>query len=158
VDIVFSATLKAFLRQDPDIIMVGEIRDMGTAEIVIKAAMIGYLIFSTLHTKDCPSIIGRLIDIGIPAYILSSSVKMVLSQRLARRLFPHCKQLVTGYNPQDLEMYGFRKEEILDLTIYGAKGCCNCNGTGHKGRIGLYELMENTDEVGKAISAEVPED
>jgi len=158
VGMTFSAALKAFLRQDPDIIMVGEIRDIDTAEIAIKAAMTGHLVFSTLHTNDCPSTIGRLIDIGIPSYMLASSVTMVLSQRLARRLCPHCKQVVTGHNPEDLEFYGFKKEEIPNLTIYGAKGCGNCNGTGHKGRMGLYELMEVTDEVGKAISAEVAED
>ncbi|WDP93047.1 MAG: type IV-A pilus assembly ATPase PilB [Desulfobacter sp.] len=158
VGMTFAAALKAFLRQDPDIIMVGEIRDIDTAEIAIKAAMTGHLVFATLHTNDCPSTIGRLADIGIPSYMLASSVTMVLSQRLARRLCPECKQVVTGHNPQDLEMYGFNKDEIDDLTIYGPKGCAHCNGTGYKGRVGLYELMEVTDEVGKAISAEVPED
>ncbi len=158
VGMTFAAALKAFLRQDPDIIMVGEIRDIDTAEIAIKAAMTGHLVFATLHTNDCPSTIGRLADIGIPAYMLASSVTMVLSQRLARRLCPECKQRVTGHNPQDLEMYGFAKEDIPNLEIYGPKGCAHCNGTGYKGRVGLYELMEVTDEVGKAISAQVPED
>ncbi len=158
VGMTFAAALKAFLRQDPDIIMVGEIRDIGTAEIAIKAAMTGHLVFSTLHTNDCPSTIGRLIDIGIPAYMLASSVTMVLSQRLARRLCPQCKQEVTGYDPDELEMYGFNKKEIPDLKIMGPKGCPHCNGTGYKGRVGLYELMEVNDEVGKAINAEVPED
>jgi len=158
VGMTFAAALKAFLRQDPDIIMVGEIRDIDTAEIAIKAAMTGHLVFATLHTNDCPSTIGRLADIGIPAYMLASSVTMVLSQRLARRLCPECKQIVTGHNPQDLELEGFDKDEIDDLKIYGPKGCSYCNGTGYKGRVGLYELMEVTDEVGKAISAEVPED
>lgn len=158
VGMTYAAALKAFLRQDPDIIMVGEIRDMVTAEIAIKAAMTGHLVFATLHTNDCPSTIGRLIDIGIPAYMLSSAITMVLSQRLARRLCPQCKQVVTGHNPKDLELEGFSKEEIPDLKIYGPVGCKACNGTGYKGRVGLYELMEVTDEVGKAISAEVPED
>ncbi|SDT94769.1 type IV-A pilus assembly ATPase PilB [Desulfobacula phenolica] len=158
VGMTFAAALKAFLRQDPDIIMVGEIRDMDTAEIAIKAAMTGHLVFATLHTNDCPSTIGRLIDIGIPSYMVASAVTLVLSQRLARRLCPHCKQIVTGHNPQDLELYGFSENEIQDLNIYGPKGCGHCNGTGYKGRLGLYELMEVTDEVGKAISAEVPED
>ncbi|MCG8688738.1 MAG: type IV-A pilus assembly ATPase PilB [Desulfobacterales bacterium] len=158
VGMTFAAALKAFLRQDPDIIMVGEIRDIDTAEIAIKAAMTGHLVFATLHTNDCPSTIGRLADIGIPSYMLASSVTMVLSQRLARRLCPECKQEVTGHNPADLEMYGFDKNELDELTIYGPKGCSHCNGTGYKGRVGLYELMEVTDEVGKAISAEVPED
>ncbi len=158
VGMTFAAALKAFLRQDPDIIMVGEIRDMDTAEIAIKAAMTGHLVFATLHTNDCPSTIGRLVDIGIPPYMLASSVTMVLSQRLARRLCPECKQIVTGYDPKELELQGFSKDEIKDLKIYGPKGCSHCNGTGYKGRVGLYELMEVTDEVAKAISAEVPED
>ncbi|ACN15403.1 PilB [Desulforapulum autotrophicum HRM2] len=158
VGMTFAAALKSFLRQDPDIIMVGEIRDINTAEIAIKAAMTGHLVFSTLHTNDCPSTIGRLVDIGIPPYMLASSVSMVLSQRLARRLCPQCKQVVTGYDPTDLELYGFSKAEIPDLKFYGPKGCANCNGTGYKGRVGLYELMEVTDEVSKAINAAVPED
>ncbi|WP_022668750.1 type IV-A pilus assembly ATPase PilB [Desulfospira joergensenii] len=158
VGMTFAAALKAFLRQDPDIIMVGEIRDIDTAEIAIKAAMTGHLVFATLHTNDCPSTIGRLVDIGIPPYMLASSVTMVLSQRLARRLCPECKQKVTGHNPEDLELDGFSKDEVDDLEIYGPNGCSNCNGTGYKGRVGLYELMEVTEEVAKAISAEVAED
>ena len=158
IGMTFAAALKAFLRQDPDIIMVGEIRDFETAEIAIKAAMTGHLVFATLHTNDCPSTIGRLIDIGIPSYMLASSVTMILSQRLARRLCPECKQVVTGHNPIDLEFQGFSKDEIPDLTIHGPKGCGHCNGTGHKGRVGLYELMEVPDNVAKAISAQVSED
>ncbi|SLM33247.1 PilB [Desulfamplus magnetovallimortis] len=158
VGMTFAAALKAFLRQDPDIIMVGEIRDITTAEIAIKAAMTGHLVFSTLHTNDCPSTIGRLIDIGIPSYMLASAVTMVLSQRLGRRLCPECKQEVTGYDPNELELYGFNKKEIPKLKIMGPKGCAHCNGTGYKGRVGLYELMEVTDEVAKAINANVPED
>ncbi len=158
IGMTFAAALKSFLRQDPDIIMVGEIRDIDTAEIAIKAAMTGHLVFATLHTNDCPSTIGRLVDIGIPPYMLASAVTLVLSQRLARRLCPECKQVVTGHNPTDLEFHGFSKDEIKDLKIYGPKGCSHCNGTGYKGRVGLYELMEVTDDVGKAISAEVPED
>jgi len=158
VGMTFAAALKSFLRQDPDIIMVGEIRDIETAEIAIKASMTGHLVFSTLHTNDCPSTIGRLVDIGLPSYMLASSITMVLSQRLARRLCPECKQVVTGHNPAELEFYGFDKLEIPDIKIYGPKGCSNCNGTGYKGRVGLFELMEVTDEVGKAINANVPED
>lgn len=154
----FAKALKAFLRQDPDIIMVGEIRDLETAEIAIKAAMTGHLVFATLHTNDCPSTIGRLVDLGIPPYMLSASVTMVMSQRLGRRLCPECKQIVTGHDEKNLESNGFAKGEIQDLKIYGPKGCKRCNGTGYKGRVGLYELMEVTDDVGKAISAEVPED
>jgi len=157
VGMTFAAALKSFLRQDPDIIMVGEIRDMETAEIAIKAAMTGHLVFSTLHTNDCPSTIGRLVDIGIPPYMVASAVTMVLSQRLVRRLC-QCKQKVENVDPRELEALGFRKEEIPNLTVYGPKGCEICKGSGYKGRVGLYELMEVTDDVGKAINASVPED
>lgn len=158
VGMTFAAALRSFLRQDPDIIMVGEIRDLETAEIAIKAAMTGHLVFSTLHTNDCPSTIGRLIDIGIPSYMLSSAVTMVLSQRLARKLCQNCKILVNKTDRDELESMGFSKKEIPDLKIYGPKGCPTCMGTGYKGRVGLYELMEVTDEVAKAINANVPED
>ncbi len=158
VGMTFPAALRSFLRQDPDIIMVGEIRDYETAEICLKAAMTGHLVFATLHTNDSPSTIGRLVDIGIPPYMLSGSVTMVLSQRLGRRLCPHCKEEVTGYDPKELEFHGFTKDEISGLKLYGPRGCNYCNGTGYKGRVGFYELMEVTDEVSKAINANVPED
>lgn len=158
VGMTFAAALRSFLRQDPDIIMVGEIRDLETAEIALKAAMTGHLVFSTLHTNDCPSTIGRLVDIGIPSYMVSAAVTMVLSQRLARKLCQKCKALVNKINPDELEAMGFPKDEIPDLKIYKPKGCPACKGTGYKGRLGLYELMEVTDEVAKAINANVPED
>ena len=154
----FAAALKAFLRQDPDIIMVGEIRDLSTAEIAIKAAMTGHLVFSTLHTNDCPSTIGRLVDIGIPPYMLASSVSMVLSQRLARKLCPQCKALVEDIDPAELEELGFAASEIPKLNIYEAVGCSACIGSGYKGRVGLYELMEVTGKVANVISAGVCED
>lgn len=157
VGMTFAAALKAFLRQDPDIIMVGEIRDMETAEIAIKAAMTGHLVFSTLHTNDSAATIGRLIDIGIPPYMLASSVTMVLAQRLGRRLCQKCKKEMS-YSNEDLLSYGFKEDELDDLTIYGPAGCGECNGLGYKGRVGFFELMETTDEVAKAISSEVPED
>ena len=157
VGMTFAAALKAFLRQDPDIIMVGEIRDIETAEIAIKAAMTGHLVFSTLHTNDSPATIGRLVDIGIPPYMLASSVTMVLSQRLGRKLCPNCKKIVQ-YEPEELAKIGFREDELEDLEIYGPNGCQECSNLGYKGRVGFFELMEITDEVGKAISAEVPED
>jgi type IV pilus assembly protein PilB len=157
IGMTFAAALRAFLRQDPDIIMVGEIRDKETAEIAIKAAMTGHLVFSTLHTNDCPSTIERLVDIGIPAYLLASSVTMVLSQRLVRKLCPQCKVKVKDIDPNELENMGFSKNEIPNLTIYGPKGCPACN-SGYKGRVGLFELMEVTEDVAKAISAGVPAD
>ncbi|MEE4313603.1 MAG: ATPase, T2SS/T4P/T4SS family, partial [Desulfofustis sp.] len=157
VGMTFAAALKAFLRQDPDIIMVGEIRDYETAEIAIKAAMTGHLVFSTLHTNDSAATIGRLVDIGVPPYMIASSVTMVLSQRLGRRLCQKCKKVVE-YDPKELMRAGFSEEEVEDLTVYGPAGCPDCNGLGYRGRVGFFELMEVTEDVAKAISAEVPED
>jgi type IV pilus assembly protein PilB len=157
IGMTFAAALRAFLRQDPDIIMVGEIRDMETAEIAIKAAMTGHLVFSTLHTNDCPSTISRLVDIGIPSYMAASAITMVLSQRLVRRICPKCRRPVEKPNANELEKLGFPIEQIPKLTVYEAKGCPACN-KGYKGRLGLYELMEVTDEVSKAINANIPED
>jgi type IV pilus assembly protein PilB len=157
VGMTFAAALKAFLRQDPDIIMVGEIRDIDTAEIAIKAAMTGHLVFSTLHTNDSAATIARLVNIGIPPFMLASSVTMVLSQRLGRKLCQKCKKPVL-HDHKELVQMGFQKEELDTLVTYGPVGCPACNGVGYKGRVGFFELMEITDEVGTAISAEVPED
>jgi type IV pilus assembly protein PilB len=159
VGMTFPAALKAFLRQDPDIIMVGEIRDIDTAEIAMKAAMTGHLVFSTLHTNDSPSTVGRMVDIGIPAYLLASSLSMVLSQRLGRRLCQKCKVPITMERDELLNA-GFSEEDIdvEDFQLYGPKGCNECNGLGYKGRVGFFELMAVTDEVAKAIQAEVAEE
>ncbi len=158
VGMTFAAALKAFLRQDPDIIMVGEIRDIETAEIAIKAAMTGHLVLSTLHTNDCPATIGRLVDIGIPPFMLASSITMIQSQRLGRRLCSECKSPIVLPPANELITMGFNEDEISGLKLYGPKGCAVCRGNGHKGRVGIFELMEVTEEVAKAISAEVPED
>ncbi len=157
VGMTFAAALKAFLRQDPDIIMVGEIRDYETAEIAIKAAMTGHLVFSTLHTNDSAATIGRLVDIGVPPYMIASSVTMVLSQRLGRRLCKKCKRQIE-LDPKELVRAGFKEEELEGLVVYGPVGCPECNGLGYRGRVGFFELMEVTEDVAKAISAEVPED
>jgi type IV pilus assembly protein PilB len=157
IGMTFAAALKAFLRQDPDIIMVGEIRDIDTAEIAIKAAMTGHLVFSTLHTNDSAATIGRLIDIGIPSFMLASSVTMVLSQRLGRRLCQSCKK-PEQHDPEKLISMGFDKDEADYVVTYGPVGCPECNGLGYKGRVGFFELMEVNDEVSKVISAEVSED
>jgi type IV pilus assembly protein PilB len=158
VGMTFATALRAFLRQDPDVIMIGEIRDLETAEIAIKAAMTGHLVFATLHTNDSPSTITRLVDIGIPSYMVASSVTMVLSQRLVRKLCDKCKVPEKEMDPAELEAMGFSKNEIPNLKIYKPKGCPVCNNAGYKGRLGLFELMEVTDEVEKAINANLPED
>jgi type IV pilus assembly protein PilB len=157
VGMTFAAALKAFLRQDPDIIMVGEIRDYDTAEVAMKAAMTGHLVFSTLHTNDSPSTVSRMVDIGVPAYILASSLTMVLSQRLGRRLCGQCRE-PAEYPKQELLSAGFRESELDELKLYKAKGCTECNGLGYKGRVGFFELMEITDDVAQAIQAEVAEE
>jgi type IV pilus assembly protein PilB len=157
VGMTFAAALKAFLRQDPDIIMVGEIRDIETAEIAMKAAMTGHLVFSTLHTNDSPATVSRMVDIGIPSYILASSLTMVLSQRLARRLCAKCKT-PAQYDHQTLLAAGFKESELDDLNLYKAKGCPDCNGLGYRGRVGFFELMEVTEAVAEAIQAEVSEE
>jgi type IV pilus assembly protein PilB len=120
--------------------------------------MTGHLVFSTLHTNDCAATIGRLVDIGIPSFMVASSVTMVLSQRLGRRLCNNCKKVINTYSEEDLITAGFDPEEIPNLEIYGPDGCSVCRGGGYKGRVGFFELMEVTDEVAKAISAEVAED
>jgi type IV pilus assembly protein PilB len=157
VGMTFAAALKAFLRQDPDIIMVGEIRDIETAEIAMKAAMTGHLVFSTLHTNDSPATVSRMVDIGIPSYILASSLTMVLSQRLARRLCAKCKT-PAEYDPQTLLSAGFRENELDELKLFKARGCPDCNGLGYRGRVGFFELMEVTEAVAEAIQAEVSEE
>jgi len=157
VGMTFAAALKAFLRQDPDIIMVGEIRDIETAEIAMKAAMTGHLVFSTLHTNDSPATVSRMVDIGIPPYILASSLTMVLSQRLARKLCTKCK-IPAQYDQHTLLSMGFKESELSELKLYKAKGCQECNGLGYRGRVGFFELMEVTEEVAKAIQAEVSEE
>ena len=130
---------------------------METAEIAMKAAMTGHLVFSTLHTNDAPATVSRMVDIGIPPYILAGSLTMVLSQRLGRRLCRKCKTIVK-HEPEELLAAGFKEEELEGLVTYGAVGCGECNGLGYRGRVGFFELMEVTDEVAKAIAAEVPED
>ncbi|MBU0728921.1 MAG: type IV-A pilus assembly ATPase PilB [Proteobacteria bacterium] len=160
IGMTFPAALKAFLRQDPDIIMVGEIRDIETAEIAIKAAMTGHLVFSTLHTNDCPATVARLVDIGIPPFMVASAVTMIQSQRLGRKLCPACRREMTpdDLSREELLAMGFKEKEVDTLKLYMPTGCGTCRGGGYKGRVGFFELMEITDEVAKAISAEVPED
>ena len=153
----FPVALRSFLRQDPDIMMIGEIRDLETAEIAIKAAMTGHLVLSTLHTNDCPSAIVRLVDIGIPPYMLAASLTMVLSQRLIRKLCPICKMPAKYKEPDKLQKIGFSESEIPNLSIFASKGCPECNNLGYKGRVGLFELMPVSDEIGKAINANAPE-
>lgn len=152
VGMTFANALRAFLRQDPDIIMVGEIRDIETAEIAIKAAQTGHMVLSTLHTNSAPQTLSRLVNMGIASYNIASSVTLIIAQRLGRRLCQHCKEEVQ-IPPEELIKQGFRKEELKDLIIYKAVGCDQCSGKGYKGRVGIYEVMPISDEIGRIIMA-----
>ncbi len=146
----FAAALRSFLRQDPNIILVGEIRDFETAEIAIKAALTGHLVLSTLHTNDAPSTISRLMNMGIEPFLVATSVNLIQAQRLIRRICKDCRK--EHPTPVEvLEEIGFAPEEASKLKTYKGKGCSSCNDTGYKGRIGLYEVMEITDEIRELI-------
>lgn len=146
----FATGLRHILRQDPDVIMVGEIRDKETAEIAIQAALTGHLVLSTLHTNDAPSAITRLVDMGIEPYLLSSCIVGVLAQRLVRRICPECKE---PYEPtqRELQSLGIKLEELPDGRLYHGKGCAFCYQTGFKGRQGVYELMPVNNAINKQI-------
>ncbi len=150
IGLTFASALRAFLRQDPDIIMVGEIRDFETAEIAIKAALTGHLVLSTLHTNDAPSTINRLLNMGIEPFLVSSSVILIMAQRLARRICQKCK--VEDHVPEPaLIKVGFSEEEAKSIKVYKGKGCPTCNGSGFKGRVGIYEVMVLNDEIKELI-------
>ena len=146
----FAAALRAFLRQDPNIILVGEIRDFETAEIAIKAALTGHLVLSTLHTNDAPSTISRLMNMGIEPFLVATSVNLIQAQRLIRRVCKDCKR-ENPTPPEALMEVGFTAEDAKALKTYKGKGCATCNNTGYKGRIGLYEVMEVNDEIRELI-------
>ncbi|MCH9695078.1 MAG: type IV-A pilus assembly ATPase PilB [Gammaproteobacteria bacterium] len=150
VGLTFASALKAFLRQDPDVIMVGEIRDLETAEIAIKAAQTGHLVLSTLHTNDAPKTLTRLVDMGVKPYAIATSVSLIIAQRLARRLCDNCKE--TKDIPREaLEKEGFTAEEIdKGVSVFGPNGCKQCNG-GYKGRLGIFQVMEVSEAMGRII-------
>ncbi len=146
----FAAALRSFLRQDPNIILVGEIRDFETAEIAVKAALTGHLVLSTLHTNDAPSTISRLMNMGIEPFLVATSVHLICAQRLIRRVCKDCKEEMAT-PPQALVDAGFSPAEAKKLITYRGKGCQTCNGTGYKGRVGLYEVMEINDDLRELI-------
>ena len=146
----FAATLRSFLRQDPNIILVGEIRDFETAEVAIKAAMTGHLVLSTLHTNDAPSSISRLMNMGIEPFLVATSVHMVVAQRLVRRICSFCKEPHDA-PPAALVNIGFAEREARGMKLFKGRGCDRCNGTGYKGRIGLYEVMEVGDDLRELV-------
>lgn len=155
IGMTFAKALKAFLRQDPDRIMVGEIRDMETARIAIQAALTGHLVFSTLHTNDSAGTVTRLIDMGIEPFLITSSLVAVLAQRLVRKVCKHCK---TPFSPtdRDLRNLGIKRDYVGDNPFYYGKGCDSCNGTGYSGRRGIYELLIMTDGIRELIYDKAP--
>ena len=146
----FAAALRSFLRQDPNIVLVGEIRDFETAEIAIKAALTGHLVLSTLHTNDAPSTISRMVNMGIEPFLVATSVNIIQAQRLIRRLCRECTEEIK-LPVEAFTDIGFSAEEAPGIKAYKGKGCPTCNGTGYKGRVGLYEVMEITDELRELI-------
>jgi type IV pilus assembly protein PilB len=146
----FAAALRSFLRQDPNIILVGEIRDFETAEIAVKAALTGHLVLSTLHTNDAPSTINRLMNMGIEPFLVASSVNLICAQRLVRRVCSNCK-IEQPMPLQALMQAGFSAEMAKDCVPTKGKGCEKCNNTGYKGRVGLYEVMDVTEELRELV-------
>src|SRR6266705_2065995 len=146
----FASALRAFLRQDPNIILVGEIRDFETAEIAVKAALTGHMVLSTLHTNDAPSTISRLMNMGIEPFLVATSVNLICAQRLVRRICSNCKEELE-VPPQVLLEAGYTQDELKTTKIYHGKGCSICNKGGYKGRTGLYEVMEINDELRELI-------
>jgi type IV pilus assembly protein PilB len=150
IGLSFSNALRAFLRQAPNIILVGEIRDSETAEIAIRAALTGHLVFSTIHTNDAPTTINRLIDIGVAPYLVSSALVLIQAQRLVRRICPKCREKVE-VDAKILEEAGIPKGIFPENMVYKGVGCTNCNQTGYKGRIGLYEVMPISPDIRSLI-------
>ena len=150
IGLSFASALRAFLRQDPDIIMVGEIRDFETAEIAVKAALTGHLVMSTLHTNDAPSTVNRLLNMGVEPFLVSSSLNLILAQRLARVLCPNCKE-PHQYPRESLLELGFHPDEISGLQLFSSKGCEECANTGFRGRVALYEVMPLSEELRELV-------
>jgi len=146
----FASALRAFLRQDPNIILVGEIRDFETAEIAVKAALTGHLVLSTLHTNDAPSTISRLMNMGIEPFLVATSVNLICAQRLVRRICVQCREPLQ-IQPEALVDAGYTPEEAATVVVQHGKGCGTCNNTGYKGRVGLYEVMELHDELRELV-------
>jgi type IV pilus assembly protein PilB len=146
----FAMALRSFLRQDPDIIMVGEIRDFETAEIAVKAALTGHLVLSTLHTNDAPATISRLLNMGVEPFLITASVNLVLAQRLARKVCLECKREIT-FDPAVLKDMGMTPEQVQGAKMMKGAGCPTCNGTGYKGRIALYEVMRFNDSLKEMV-------
>jgi type IV pilus assembly protein PilB len=155
IGLTFARLLRSFLRQDPDRIMIGETRDLETAQIAIQASLTGHLVFTTLHTNDAPGAITRLIDMGVEPFLISSTLEAVLGQRLLRSI---CRRCRTAYRPNDalLAELGILRQEVGDRQFFYGQGCDACNNTGYKGRKGIYELLQITDPLRELINERAP--
>jgi type IV pilus assembly protein PilB len=155
IGLTFANVLRSFLRQDPNVILVGEIRDAETAGIAVKAALTGHLVLSTLHTNDAPSSINRLINMGIEPFLVANSINLLCAQRLVRRVCPNCKE-PSDISPAQLIEAGFTPEEAPTLKTMRGKGCDKCGGSGYKGRLGLFEVMEISEKLRELIVTSAP--
>jgi type IV pilus assembly protein PilB len=150
IEMTFARVLRSMLRQAPNVIMVGEIRDLETAEIAIEASLTGHLVFSTLHTNDAPSAVTRLINMGVKPFLVASALQSVMAQRLVRRICPECREpyMPTGW---ELEAAGLNEDKLKGTTLYKGTGCRACNKTGYRGRVGIFELMHVSEEIQKLV-------
>ena len=155
IGLSFAAALRSFLRQDPNVILVGEVRDSETAAIAVKAALTGHLVLSTLHTNDAPSTIGRLINMGVDPFLVASSVQLICAQRLVRRICENCRE-IDPLEPSALLEAGFTPEDLPGLVCHRGRGCSRCGGTGYKGRVGLFEIMSTSENIRRMILENVP--
>ena len=156
-EITFAACLRAILRQDPDKILVGEIRDVETAQIAVQASLTGHVVFSTLHTNDAPSTVTRLKDMGVPTFLITATVEAILAQRLVRRICPGCREPIAPTEEQIIELQ-LSPEDVKGKTFFRGVGCSTCNNTGYKGRVGLFELMVMDDELREMIMTDAQTD
>src|SRR5947209_12882728 len=157
IDLTFANALRSILRQDPDIILFGEIRDLETAQIAVQASLTGHMVFSTLHTNDAPSTITRLRDMGVEAFLITATVDGILAQRLVRKICEDCR---TEFDPSDemLMELGLRRQDVKSKTFFYGKGCDRCNNTGHRGRTGLHELVVMNDDIRDLVSSGISTD
>jgi type II secretory ATPase GspE/PulE/Tfp pilus assembly ATPase PilB-like protein len=155
IGLTFNICLRHILRQDPDIILVGEIRDLETAEMAIHASLTGHMVLSTLHTNDAPGTITRLIDMEVEPFLLCSTIRGILAQRLVRTICPNCKE---SYVPEkkELEILNIKKKDMKDVTFYHGRGCNSCDGSGYKGQTGIFELLLLDDEIRTLIMNRAP--
>jgi type IV pilus assembly protein PilB len=150
IGLTFARCLRSILRQDPDIVMVGEIRDLETAEISIQASLTGHLVFTTLHTNDAPSSIARLLDLGVEPFLVTATLEGIVAQRLVRKICVHCKTEFRPTEEQLMEL-DMTPEDVGDKRFFYGKGCDQCNNTGYRGRLGLFEIMVFNDELGDLV-------